>query len=128
MPSSVLIVEDEQSLLKALSETLSRNDVHVLTAQNGQEGLAAALQHKPDLIVLDLLMPVMNGEDMLDLLRKDSWGAEVPVIILSNVSKTADVTRNVSRVVDGKQLNDYFVKADTSIEQIVQLVVDKLQR
>lgn len=127
MPGKVLVVEDEQSLLKALSETLSKSGIQVITAQNGQEGLASALQNKPDMIVLDLLMPVMDGEEMLDKLRADEWGAAVPVIILSNVSKSEDVSRNISRVAEGKQLNDYFVKSDTSIESFAKLVIDKLQ-
>ncbi len=141
----ILIAEDEKSLSRAMKLRLQKSGYEVSVADNGKLAKLQLDKQPYDLLLLDLIMPVqdgfavldyihlqnykmpvMNGEEMLDLLRKDTWGAEVPVIILSNVSKTADVTRNVSRVVDGKQLNDYFVKADTSIEAIAQLVTEKL--
>lgn len=91
----VLIVEDDAALCGALEERLERMGYEVITAKNGKSGLHEALENKPDVILLDLEMPVMGGVKMLEHLRGDDWGAGVPVILLTNHEPDDDMTSSV---------------------------------
>src|SRR3989338_654249 len=82
----VLIVEDDPSMLLILSKTLAKEGFDVLKAENGQIGLNTALREHPDLIFLDVLMPVMDGMTTMKKLREDAWGATVPIVLLTNVN------------------------------------------
>ena len=115
-PKTVLIVEDESALLDALVDKFTREGFVVLGAKNGQVGLSLALANHPDMILLDLIMPVMDGMTMLSNLRKDQWGKDAKVIILSNLSeveKTASLPEGVY---------DYLVKSDSDIDNVVKKV------
>ncbi len=70
----ILVVEDDVPELNALRDKFTREGFSILTAKNGEEGLAIALREHPDLILLDIIMPVMDGITMLVKLREDSWG------------------------------------------------------
>ena len=80
---TILIVEDDPSLMKALGAKFKREGFGVITANDGKEGLESALANKPDLIVVDVLMPVMNGMEMLKELRKDKSAQRHHIIMLS---------------------------------------------
>ncbi|MHB8894735.1 MAG: response regulator [Candidatus Geothermincolia bacterium] len=77
---TVLVIDDDPIIVKLLSMTLTVNDYRVITAKNGEEGLEKALDRQPDIILLDIMMPVMDGLTMLEELRKTSL---IPVIIIS---------------------------------------------
>jgi CheY-like chemotaxis protein len=118
----ILIIEDELPMLKALSDKFSREGFSVLEARNGEEGLDLALKTKPDLIVLDLFMPVMDGKAMMEKLRQDEWGKRVPIIILTNLNP------------DDKTLNEimasgpsyYFIKSKWQLEDLTEKVKKEL--
>lgn len=117
----VEIVEDELSLLEVLSDKFIKEGFKVLQAKNGDEGLRVALTEHPDIILLDIIMPVMDGMTMLKKLREDNWGKDAKVVILSNLSdneKTAEALNSGS--------NDYLVKSDWKIEDVVKKVEEKL--
>lgn len=117
----ILIIEDEKSLANILATKLAGRKSKTLIANNGQAGLELALKEKPDLILLDIVMPVMDGLTMLKKLRADKWGAKVPVIILTNLSemdKTAEA-------LDGG-VHDFLIKIDWTLEDIVKKVNEKL--
>jgi DNA-binding response OmpR family regulator len=116
MAAHILIVEDEDLLRIAISAKLRTVGYQVTTAEDGQEGLAAALKTKPDLILLDVLMPIMDGFTMLAKLREDSWGAKAVVIFLTNSSDLQDVN---SALQTGSK--DYIIKSNTSLDDIVRL-------
>ncbi len=111
----VLIVEDHGPIRQALAEKLVHEGMVALEAKDGEEGLATALKEKPDLILLDIIMPRMGGMAMLEELRKDDWGKKVPVIILSNLSPDDKIMREV---VETEPVY-YLVKADWKIEDVV---------
>lgn len=113
----ILIVEDEAPLRKALVEELVDAGFTVVEAQDGLEGLDAALREHPDLILLDQLMPKLNGVAMLKQLRSDPWGNSVPVIMATNMS-TTDI---INEAIDAGA-NDYFIKSEVSISDILNLV------
>ena len=77
MDKKILIVDDEPALLTALVDKFTRAGYTVGIAENGKEGLKLALKNRPDLILLDIIMPVMDGITMLYKLRKDSWGGKL---------------------------------------------------
>ncbi len=88
--SKLLIVDDEVAILEALTDILSVEGYEVATAANGAEGLKRAGEERPDLILLDLMMPVMDGQEMLRRLKEDSALRSIPVVVMSagRVSKS----------------------------------------
>ncbi|MBU0731937.1 response regulator [Patescibacteria group bacterium] len=117
----VLIVEDERVLLTALSNKFTLEGFDVEMASNGQEGLNKALAEHPDMILMDILMPVMDGMTMLEQLRKDTWGKNAEVIILTNLADTGSVSEALDR-----GTFDFLVKSDWKMEEIVKKVREKL--
>lgn len=117
----VLVVEDDRPLRRVLKLKLENEGFKVYEAKDGEQGLAYAFSKKPDIILLDLLMPVKDGKDMLKELRKDEWGKNVNVVILTNLSNTEDVAEAMT---DG--VYEYFVKAETPLDSIVKVVQDRL--
>ncbi|XOU94982.1 MAG: response regulator [Candidatus Kerfeldbacteria bacterium] len=119
----ILIIEDDKSLSKAISDKLKRESFEVFTAFDGQEGLEVAFEKKPDLILLDLIMPVMDGIATLKKLRKDLWGSKVPVVILTNLSTGEEVSQAMSQGV-----YDYLVKTDWELNDIIKVINNKLNK
>ena len=119
--TKILIIEDEPSLRGALVDKLSREGFCCLEAKNGLEGLDAALKEHPDLILLDIIMPVMDGMTMLEELRKNPWGKNVPVILLTNLSEVEKVAQSLHHGV-----YDYLVKSDWKLEDIAKKIKTKL--
>lgn len=120
----ILIVEDEEAMLDAISEALLNQEFATLTANDGEEGLAAALEQHPDLILLDIFMPKMDGLVMLQKLRLDKWGKKVPVIILTNLNP------NSNSVINSVLQNEpayYLVKSDVKLEGIVDKIKEVLK-
>lgn len=117
----LLIIEDEQTLLEALSDVLEAEKFKVIQAVDGEDGLKKALAEKPDLILLDISLPKLNGIEMLDALRKDQWGKDVSVIILTNDKSTHTIEQAITH-----NSFEYIVKSDWSLENIVAKVKDKL--
>ncbi|MFA5831708.1 MAG: response regulator [Candidatus Paceibacterota bacterium] len=117
----ILIVEDEAMFRHAIVEKFSE-DKHfiVMSAKNGKEGLDAALREHPDCILLDIIMPVMDGVEMLALLRDDPWGKDVEVVCLSNI---ADSDRMAEARAKG--VHEFIVKSDTDIKEFVKKIENK---
>src|SRR3989338_8177678 len=90
MEKTILIVEDEKPLRDALQHTFEAEGFEVMTAGDGRAGLTKALEKKPDLILLDIVMPKMNGTTMLSELRQNIWGRGAKVIVLTNLSDWTD--------------------------------------
>jgi len=125
---SVLVVEDEKPLSDALEEKLSEEGFDVLRAENGEEGVKLALSRHPDLILLDLIMPKIDGLTMLKMLRKDEWGSHAAVIILTNISDESKVAEVLSS--GFSNINDtyeYLVKTDWSLDAVVSKIKQRLK-
>lgn len=118
----ILIVEDESPLRNAVSDILSFEGFQVFQAKNGQEGLDIAIKEKPDLILLDLMMPIMDGLSMLEKLREDKpYGAQASVILLTNINDPDKVAQATSA---GSY--DFLVKSDWNIEDVVRKIKARL--
>jgi len=115
MKKIILIVEDELPMLKALSDKFSLEGFETLEAKDGAEGLKTALEKKPNLIILDIFMPVMDGKAMLEKLRADDWGKSVPVIILTNLNPDDKTLDELMK--NGPSY--YFVKSKWKLEELV---------
>jgi DNA-binding response OmpR family regulator len=118
---TILIVDDEISLLTALRDKLTRENFATLEAKNGEEGLEIALSEHPDLILLDIVMPKMDGMAMLKKLREDAWGKNAKVIMLTNLSDIKNVVNAINQ-----QSYDYLVKSDWKLEDVVAKIRQRL--
>lgn len=121
-PKKILIVEDEKDIREAIADELLYAKFIPLEARNGNEGLATALQEHPDLILLDIVMPEMDGMAMMKKLRADTWGKTVPIILLTNLSANDKI---IERVVEDEPVY-YLVKSDWKIEDVVEKVTETL--
>ena len=113
---TILIIEDEPAMLRILTDKMIGSGFQVLQGTNGEEGLQQAVMHRPSLILVDVLMPKMDGIAMMKKLREDNWGKTVPVIVLTNVSPDTDATL---QAIVTTQPAYYFVKSNTKLEDIV---------
>ena len=117
----ILIVEDEQVIAQMYFFKLESEGFEVKIAANGEEGLRAVSEFAPDLVLLDLRMPVMCGDEMLERLRATKIGSEIKVIILTNISKDEAPPR--LRFLD---VDRYVVKAHHTPKQIVDVIREVL--
>jgi DNA-binding response OmpR family regulator len=122
MNKKILVIEDEDSLSEVLFNKLTFEGFDVLVAKDGFEGLRLASENHPDLIILDIIMPEMDGVSMLQKLRNDDWGKEVPVIMLTNLSDTDKISEVMTLGVD-----DFLVKANWEITDLVKKIKEKLK-
>jgi DNA-binding response OmpR family regulator len=120
----ILAIDDEEELRKVLRDKLNLEGFRVLEAKDGEEGLKTALLERPDLILLDILMPKMNGLDMMKKLRQsNSWGKTVPIILLTNLDAHDE---NINRAVTEDTPAYYLVKANWSMEDVVAKIRARL--
>lgn len=112
----VLLVEDEEPMLQALTEAFSNEGFTVYKAKNGEDGLITAFQEHPDIIILDILMPKLDGMGMMKKLREDIWGKHVPVILLSNVNPEGN---DILQGIVVYQPAYYLIKADMTLEGVI---------
>lgn len=119
----ILIVEDDPQIQQIYEFKLGRSGFTVQTASNGQMGLELAQAFTPDLILLDLRMPVMSGDEMLEKLRTEDWGADMRVIILTNISRD-EAPRSLGLL----GVDRYVVKAHYTPTQVVEIVREVLTR
>jgi len=121
----VLIVEDEELLLKTLSERLIKEGYQILTAKDGEEGIQTALKEQPDLIILDILLPKIDGIAVMGKLREtNTWGKQVPIILLTNLN----IDDSIMNAVTKDKPAYYLVKTDWTMDQIAEKVKERLDR
>lgn len=110
----ILVVEDEQAYLTLLHDQLVKNGYEVIDAHDGEEGLKLAVDQRPDLILLDIVMPKVDGMKMLKSLRADEWGKNVPVFILTNVNESREMTEGMNNSV-----SHYILKSDMNLKDLL---------
>jgi CheY-like chemotaxis protein len=123
----ILVVEDDDSLREALNKKLLSEGFVVFEAKNGEEGLEISLREHPDLILADILMPRMDGLEMLKKIQEDEWGKTVRFIILTNINDAEEISKAMNLVpMNNKESFEYFVKSDIQIADVVDKVKQKL--
>lgn len=123
---TILIVDDEKALREALSEKFKSEGFEVITSADGEEGLKKALNMHPDIILLDVMMPKMDGIKVMEKLQKDIWGKTARVIMLTNVSDPIKVAEATEAGSKNMTIYDYMIKSDWKLEEVVDKVKSKL--
>lgn len=117
MDKRILVVEDEPDIREAMVEALTDAGFQVSSASNGEKGLSSAISEHPDLILLDIVMPVLDGHGMLKKLRVDPWGKDAKVIMLTSM----DDIQNIAHAHE-VSIVDYIIKTHSSLDEIVNKV------
>lgn len=115
--ATVLIVEDDKEIRDLYSEAFKIAGITVITATNGEEGVALALEHHPDAILMDIMMPVMGGHEAMNKIRKDSWGKRAKVVCLTNMDDAENIVHAVEQ---GSE--EYIIKANMTPKEVVNQV------
>ena len=113
----ILLVEDDDSLANVYTTRLQAEGFDVRRVNNGEDALAAAKSYKPDLVLLDVMMPIVSGFDVLDILRNTPETANLKIIMLTALSQESDQERAKSLKVDDYLIKSQVVRADV-IERI----------
>lgn len=117
----VAIVEDDQAISQMYRIKFEAEGYEVETAENGKLGLALAEDMKPDIILLDLMMPEMNGDEMLQKLRATDWGKKIKVIILTNMGE-----QEAPKIIKELNVRRFIVKAEMTPRQVAEMVKAEL--
>ena len=117
----ILIIEDDTSLVKVLRDSLTREGYVVLETRSGKTGLGIALTQHPDLILLDIVLPDLDGISIVKAIHDDPASQKIKVIMLTNLSDTQNVAE---ALVNGSY--DFLVKSDWKIDDVIKVVREKL--
>ena len=117
MPKTILFVEDEAASQKSLGFALKKEGYTVISALDGESGLRLAKSEKPDLILLDLILPKMDGFEVLEHLRNDDATRDVPILILTNLERMDDVERALEL-----GAKTYLTKSSYTLAEVVDKV------
>jgi len=117
MQKSILFIEDESALQKTFGDILTQEGYSMVSALDGELGLKLAKEKKPDLILLDLILPKIHGFDVLKKLKEEDETKEIPVIVLTNLERLEDVSKALEL-----GAATYLVKADYGLEEILEKI------
>lgn len=121
--NTILLIEDDKALLELYSMSLKRAGFEVLSALDGQDGLEMAQEEKPDLILLDILLPKVDGYSILEKLRSNPETENFSVIIFSNLSQKEEIEKGYRLGAD-----DYVVKTSMTPKEMVKKVKEFLKK
>ncbi len=113
----VLLVEDEETLSSIVKNELEDAGYNVFAAKDGEDALSVAIDSKPDVVLLDLVLPKKGGLDVLEDFKKNELLKNIPVIILSNLAENENIKKALSL-----GAKDYFIKAQHPISDIAQKI------
>jgi len=121
--TKVLLVEDDVALMEIYSARFMAENFEVVAADDGEAALSIAIKERPDIIILDIMMPKISGFDVLDILRSTPETKNTKIIIMSALSQSSDVEK-------GKQLgaDAYLVKSQTTLSDVVEKAKEILAR
>lgn len=117
----IAIVEDDLAISQMYRLKFEAEGYEVAVAENGQVGLEVIEDFRPDVVLLDMMMPQMNGDEVLKNVRGQEWGQEMPVLILTNMGK-----EEASKSLSGLNVHSYIVKAEMTPKQVAERVKEVL--
>ncbi|MBI4599170.1 response regulator [Candidatus Uhrbacteria bacterium] len=117
----ILVVEDDDFILRAYTAGLEHAGYEVMTVTNGEDGLKQMRAWHPDLVLLDLIMPIKDGFETLEEKHKDPALKKIPTLILSNLGQDDDIARGLAL-----GAKEYFIKANYSLPDVVKKIQDTL--
>ena len=121
MTHKILIIEDDKFLLKLYSDKLRRDGFEILESITGEEGLSKVFTEKPDLVILDLVLPGKNGFEVLSEIKLNSKTKDIPVIILTNLGQESDIKKGLAL-----GAATYLIKTEFSMNRLIGLVKEHL--
>ena len=117
----IAVIEDEPSICEMYKMKLLGSGFDAQVAYDGVEGLKLIKTFKPELILLDIKMPIMSGDEMLEKLRQTDWGASIRVLVLTNISRD-----EAPKSLQFLHIDRYIVKAHHTPSQVVDIVKETL--
>lgn len=117
MAKSIIIVEDDKFLRELIAQKLAKEGYEILTAIDGEEGITQIREKKPDLVLLDLILPGIDGFEVLSRMKADPNLSKIPVVILSNLGQREEVERGIKL-----GAIDYMIKAHFTPREIIDKV------
>jgi two-component system alkaline phosphatase synthesis response regulator PhoP len=117
MGKKIAIIEDDPAISEMYKIKFATSGYDVVTAENGQQGLLLIEKEKPSIVLLDLMMPVMSGDEMLKILRGTPWGKNIKVIILTNIA-----AEEAAKGLTDYGVSGYILKAHTTPHQVLDYV------
>lgn len=121
MPKKILIVEDEEIILNLLQKKLSQEGYEVLVAENGEKGLRLMREAKPDLVLLDIIMPKIGGFEVMEEMQKDQELKNIPVIVVSNSGQPVELDKAQSL-----GAKDWLIKTEFDPKEVIEKVKRQL--
>ncbi|MDQ3064861.1 MAG: response regulator [bacterium] len=121
MVTKIAIIEDDVAISQMYRIKFESENYDVETAENGKLGLALLEKMQPDIVLLDLMMPEMNGDELLVEIRKTSWGKDLKVIILTNMGE-----QEAPEILKTLDVSAFIVKAEMTPRQVAELVKEQL--
>jgi DNA-binding response OmpR family regulator len=121
--AKILFIEDDLALQDTLKTKFSHHSLDVTLANDGESGLKKALSEKPDLIILDIRLPKMNGLTVMDKLRETPWGKTANIILLTNLEPDNDIIQSIMK----DSPSYYLIKTNTSIDEVLEKAKDILK-
>ena len=120
--TKIAIIEDDQTISQMYRMKFEADGFEVQLADNGRRGVDLVKSFRPDIVLLDLQMPEMNGDEALTEIRGNEWGKDIPVIILTNMGEEES-----PKSLENLQVKSYIVKADLTPSQVVSRVKETLK-
>lgn len=117
MTKKILIIEDDKFLRELIGQKLNKEGYEIFEAVDGEEGIKKAKKKKPHLVLLDLILPGINGFEVLNKMKQNTVLSQIPIIILSNLGHKDDVEKGLKMGAD-----DYLIKAHFTPAQIIEKV------
>jgi DNA-binding response OmpR family regulator len=115
---NLLLIEDDENFVYIYKNRLEKEGFTVKVALNGEDGLKMALKDHPDIVLLDILLPKMDGMQVMKKLREDDWGKSVPIIIFSVLDPTDEMTAQITK----EQPTYYLLKANTNLDSVIEKI------
>ncbi len=119
--NKILIVEDEKIMLNLLKEKLAMEGYDVVTASDGEEGFLKIKEEFPDLILLDIIMPKMNGFEVMEKVRKNDKLRNIPIIVISNSGQPVEINR-----IKELGAKDWLIKTEFDPQEVLQKIKKQL--
>lgn len=123
MKKKILFIEDERTLHKTFFELFNQEGYELISAYDGEEGLKLAKEKKPDLILLDLILPKKHGLVVLEEIKKDEKIKDIPVIVLTNLEDVQTLEKALSL-----GATTYLVKAEYSLDEVLEKIKKTLEQ
>jgi len=123
MTHKLAIIEDDPAISQMYRMKFETEGYKVETAENGKIGLDMIEKMKPDMVLLDLMMPEMNGDEMLEIMRATEWGKDVPVIVLTNMGE-----QEIPEKIEKLGINAFILKDEMTPKQVEELVKKEISK